>query len=108
MGLSIHVCRQQRRFSMSTREISHRELLIQGGAAMAGMAFLSSPLLSQTFPSRTGEEVVPWLDQPPSNPKPDVVANLRSWEELDSWLTPNDKFFSVGHYNKPVIDENGN
>jgi DMSO/TMAO reductase YedYZ molybdopterin-dependent catalytic subunit len=48
---------------------------------------------------------MPWLDQPPKNPKPDVVANLRLWEELDSWLTPNDKFFSVGHYNKPVIDE---
>jgi DMSO/TMAO reductase YedYZ molybdopterin-dependent catalytic subunit len=36
---------------------------------------------------------------------PQVVGNLLQWEQLDSWITPNDKFFSVGHYNKPSIDE---
>jgi DMSO/TMAO reductase YedYZ molybdopterin-dependent catalytic subunit len=46
------------------------------------------------------------LDQPPANPAPAVIGNLHRWEELlASRLTPNDKFFSVGHYNKPVIDE---
>jgi DMSO/TMAO reductase YedYZ molybdopterin-dependent catalytic subunit len=90
---------------MNSGEVSRRELLVQGSAALAGLAFLSFPLPSETLPNQTDEEVMPWLDQPPKNPKPDVVANLRLWEELDSWLTPNDKFFSVGHYNKPVIDE---
>jgi DMSO/TMAO reductase YedYZ molybdopterin-dependent catalytic subunit len=36
---------------------------------------------------------------------PQVVGNLFQWEQLDSWLTPNDKFFTVGHYNKPSLDE---
>ena len=90
---------------METRDISRRDLLRQGSAALAGLAFLHPPWLAQVFPSWPDEEVIPWLDQPPENPIPDVVANLLRWEELDSWITPNDKFFSVGHYNKPVIDE---
>jgi DMSO/TMAO reductase YedYZ molybdopterin-dependent catalytic subunit len=90
---------------MDTLDISRRELLIRG-SALAGLACLSCPWLAHAFPVASGEEVIPWLDQPPSNPKPEVVGNLRQWEELDSWITPKDKFFTVGHYNKPVIDEN--
>src|ERR1700739_4289593 len=92
---------------MGAGEISRRELLRQGGTALGGLAFLSSPCPAYAIPVKFGEEVIPWLDQPPSNPKPDVVGNLRQWEELDSWITPKDKFFTVGHYNKPVINENG-
>ena len=91
---------------MDTREISRRKLLWQGSAAFAGLALAHSPWIAEAFPSRPGEEVIPWLDQPPANPSGGVVENLQRWEELSSWVTPNDKFFSVGHYNKPVIDEN--
>ena len=35
-----------------------------------------------------GEEVIPWLDQPPADPFPDNGGNLLKWEELDSWLIP--------------------
>ena len=59
---------------------------------------------AQAYPSRPGDEVVPWLDQPPENPVPQVVANQLKWEDLDSWLTPNEEFFSVAHYNRPTID----
>jgi DMSO/TMAO reductase YedYZ molybdopterin-dependent catalytic subunit len=90
---------------MDTRKISRRELLIQGSGVLAGLALLHSPWVAQAFPSRPGEVVIPWVDQPPANPAPEVVANLRPWEELDAWLTPNDKFFRVAHYDKPVIDE---
>jgi DMSO/TMAO reductase YedYZ molybdopterin-dependent catalytic subunit len=89
--------------SMDTRNISRRELLVRGSAAFAGLALLNSPLLAQAFPSRPGEEVMPWLDQPSAPPKPDF--NLLKWEELNSWITPNAQFFSVAHYNKPAIDE---
>jgi DMSO/TMAO reductase YedYZ molybdopterin-dependent catalytic subunit len=92
---------------MNTLEISRRQFFIQGGSALAGLAFLSSSRLARAVPVKSGEEVIPWLDQPPNNPKPEVVGNLRQWEELDSWITPKDKFFTVGHYNKPVINENG-
>lgn len=91
---------------MDTGEISRRKLLWQGSAAFAGLALARSPWIAEAFPSRPGEEVIPWLDQPPANPSGGVVENLQRWEELSSWVTPNDKFFSVGHYNKPVIDEN--
>jgi DMSO/TMAO reductase YedYZ molybdopterin-dependent catalytic subunit len=90
---------------MGTLDISRRELLMRG-SALAGLACLSCPWLAHALPVASSEEVIPWLDQPPSNPKPEVVGNLRQWEELDSWITPKDKFFTVGHYNKPVIDEN--
>jgi DMSO/TMAO reductase YedYZ molybdopterin-dependent catalytic subunit len=39
---------------------------------------------------------------------PHVVSNLPRWEELDSWITPNAKFFRVAHYqgpSGPLLDE---
>ena len=86
-------------------ETSRREFVVQGGAAFTGLALITAPFLAQAFPSRKGEEVVPWLDQPPANPVPEVVRSQLRWENLDSWVTPNDRFFGVGHYNWPVIDE---
>jgi DMSO/TMAO reductase YedYZ molybdopterin-dependent catalytic subunit len=86
-------------------ETSRREFVVQGGAAFTGFTLANVPFLAQAFPSRKGEEVVPWLDQPPANPEPDAVRSLLRWEELDSWLTPNDEFFAVNHYNWPVVDE---
>lgn len=35
---------------------------------------------------------------------PQVVANQLKWEKVDSWITPNEQFFSVAHYNRPQID----
>jgi DMSO/TMAO reductase YedYZ molybdopterin-dependent catalytic subunit len=63
--------------------------------------------MAQAFPTRPGEEVVPWADQPPPVPTAasGVVQNLPKWEDLNSWLTPNARFFSVAHYDRPVIDE---
>ena len=26
------------------------------------------------------------------------------WEDWDSWITPNEKFFSIAHFDRPVID----
>jgi DMSO/TMAO reductase YedYZ molybdopterin-dependent catalytic subunit len=86
-------------------DIPRRDFVIQGGAALAGMAILQASRLAQAFPSGPGEEILPWLDQPPENPIPQVVANQLKWEELNSWLTPNEKFFSVAHYNRPVVDD---
>jgi DMSO/TMAO reductase YedYZ molybdopterin-dependent catalytic subunit len=87
-------------------QLRRRDLLAYGSAAVAGLAILRSSL-ARAFPARPGEEVVPWTDQPP--PVPDVasgvVQNLPKWEDLNTWLTPNEQFFSVAHYDRPVIDE---
>jgi DMSO/TMAO reductase YedYZ molybdopterin-dependent catalytic subunit len=107
---------------MNHREISRRSVL-QGGAALAGMALLGSKLpalatesqastqhtvwstqVALSFPTRPGEEVLPWIDQPAPNPVPDIVGNQLQWETLDSWITPNEKFFTIKHYAQPQLD----
>lgn len=90
---------------MNTVKLSRRDLLIQGSTALVGLAWFQGSRQALAFPHWSGEKVIPWLDQPPANPMPQVVGNLLQWEQLDSWLTPNDKFFTVGHYNKPSIAE---
>jgi DMSO/TMAO reductase YedYZ molybdopterin-dependent catalytic subunit len=87
------------------RDIPRREFVIHGSAALAGLTILQASRLAHAFPTRAGEYILPWLDQPPENPVPQVVANQLEWEELNSWLTPNEKFFSVAHHNRPVIDD---
>jgi DMSO/TMAO reductase YedYZ molybdopterin-dependent catalytic subunit len=89
---------------MSTPRLSRRDVLLQGSLAVAGLALLRAPRLAHAFSAQPGEQVLPWLDQPAPNAAPDVVGQQLRWEALDSWLTPNDQFFTVAHYNKPVID----
>ncbi len=85
-----------------------RRTALRTGAVL-GMAALASrfPELALAFPSQSGDEVVPWLDQPPPNAAPDVVGTQLVWENLDSWITPNDRFFTVHHYPVPTIAEQG-
>jgi DMSO/TMAO reductase YedYZ molybdopterin-dependent catalytic subunit len=83
---------------------SRRTLLKKSAVAVAGLTVLRVAGPSQAF-AHAGEEVIPWLDQPPPNPNPNV-GNLLKWEELDSRLTPAHNFFFVSHYGlPPVLDE---
>ena len=86
---------------MST--LQRREFIVNGSAALAALAVFQSRF-AQAFPSRPGETVVAWLDQPAANPVPAVIANQLVWEDMDSFVTPNDKFFSIAHFDRPVID----
>ena len=74
------------------------------GGAVAGAALLGRHAFAQPGLNAT---VIPWSDQP--QPVPPQLANvargLTRWEELGDWITPNEKFFSIAHYNRPVIDE---
>ena len=88
---------------MNINDVSRREALKQGGSTLTGLALLQSSWLAHAFPNRPGEETVRWLDQPPPNPSAGAVENLQPTEELGSWITPNDKFFSVAHY-RPAGD----
>jgi DMSO/TMAO reductase YedYZ molybdopterin-dependent catalytic subunit len=80
-----------------------RRDVVQGTAALTALALLHSSKAAQAFPSRPGEVVIPWLDQPPPMDNPSVGTQL-VWEELDSWITPNEKFFQVTHFGWPAID----
>jgi DMSO/TMAO reductase YedYZ molybdopterin-dependent catalytic subunit len=79
--------------------------MLQGGATLAGMALLRFPNPAQAASPRAGEVVLPWLDQPPPNQAPNVIGNQLVWERLDSVLTPIDQFFTIHHYNVPVLAE---
>ena len=86
------------------QDIPRREFITKGTAAVAGLAAFFAMRHAYAFPGRPGEEVVRWLDQLEPNPVPEVIKNQLVWEDLDSWITPNDKFFSIAHFNRPVID----
>jgi DMSO/TMAO reductase YedYZ molybdopterin-dependent catalytic subunit len=51
---------------------------------------------------QAGAEVIPWVDQPPSNPVPNITGNLLRWEALDSRVIPANNFFYVNHYGIPA------
>src|SRR5215216_2112553 len=94
---------------MDARGISRRQALFTGGTALAALAFLRLDRLVAAAPLRPGEEVVPWLDHPAEVPPPaqSVIGHQLVWEELDSWITPNDTFFTIIHFGTPAIDMQG-
>jgi len=87
--------------------LSRRDALRAGGALGIAAFATRFPGTVLALALQPGEEVLPWLDQPPPTAAPDVVGTQLVWEQLDSWITPNDKFFTVQHYNKPVIAAQG-
>ncbi|RIK39666.1 MAG: sulfite oxidase [Chloroflexi bacterium] len=91
---------------MDRLEMSRRTLLKQGSAALTGWALLNTLRVgaAPAVLAQAGAEVLPWLEQPAENPVPEIIANQLTWEDLDSWVTPNDQFFSIAHYNRPEID----
>src|SRR5688572_6797156 len=89
---------------MTTRELARRALMAQGSAAAAALALLRAPALALAFPTQPGEAVVPWLDQPPPNPVPDIAGKPLHWEALTSYVTPTDQHFSIAHYGQPAVD----
>jgi len=85
---------------MKNQDISRRTLLKGGASTLAGLTVLRVAGLPQAF-GDTGDEVIPWLDQPAPNPIPANVGNLLKWEALESLRTPADNFFFVNHYGQP-------
>jgi DMSO/TMAO reductase YedYZ molybdopterin-dependent catalytic subunit len=113
---------------MEHYDFSRRTLLKGGGALLAGATVLqvASPaaafaddgngddggddLVVDDVKHGTGNpvpsgDVIPWLDQPADIPPPaqNVVGNLLKWEDLNSFVTPFDNFFTVKHYELPSV-----
>jgi DMSO/TMAO reductase YedYZ molybdopterin-dependent catalytic subunit len=76
-----------------------------GGAALAGLSVLRLSGPTSAFQDDTRGEAIPWLDQPDENPVPEIIVQQLTWEELDSWITPNGDFFVIKHFAEPVVDE---
>ncbi len=83
--------------------LQRRDVLLGSGAA-AGIMLLDSHKFA--LAAQAEGQLIPWSDQPAAIPPPaqGVIKNLTPWGDLDTWITPNDKFFSIGHYEWPELD----
>lgn len=86
--------------------LPRRDFVVKGSAALVALSAFQSRF-AQARPTGAGVTVLPWLDQMAPNPVPEVIKNQLVWEDLDSWITPNDKFFSIAHFDRPAIDAAG-
>ncbi len=84
---------------MATSRISRRSALLKGGAAVAGVSILRLAGPAHAFQTPTAGVVIPWLDKLEENPVPEAIVRQLDWEQLDSWITPNDQFFVIKHFN---------
>lgn len=75
-----------------------RRDVIKGGMAFAALAFAHYPLSMFGFPEpEDGAELIPFTDKQSG-------TNGIKWEELKSWITPNEQLYKVQHYGVPKID----
>src|SRR4029453_8297448 len=92
------------RDSMGKQPISRRDAMRMGGAMVAGLAFLRLERLVAGAPLEQGEGVVAWIDQPAAAPPPAqaIIGQQLQWEELDAWITPTNKFFTLKLSAQPI------
>ena len=77
--------------------MERRDFLRRSGLTLTGL--LLSPWAVYAFPSREGEVLIPFADQPPPSERV-----LLDWNKFDTFITPNNEFFNVSHYGKPEVD----
>jgi hypothetical protein len=114
---------QQGAIIMTEQQGVSRRAVMKGAAGLAGLTVLKVAGPAHAFPGTSDRDepipwaddeagslralqdsagqALPWLDQPAANPFPAVLNNLLTWEELDSWHTPNNEFFYVSHFGVP-------
>lgn len=84
--------------------MQRRDFIMRSGSALAVLALFKMASTAHAFPNRPDAKVIPWLDQPAPIPGGAPISHLLDWEKLDSWITPNDQFFSAWHFDQPTID----
>lgn len=82
---------------MTSRALSRRDLL-RGSVALAAYGLASRPLTAFGLEPAAGEELIPWLDVQPKG------RAMLYWQDLTSWITPNESVYEVSHYGKPKVD----
>ena len=89
---------------MTPSAISRRTLVQQGGAALAGLSVLRLAGPAHAFQPARARSSPGWTSPSPTRCRRSIVRQL-DWEQLDSWLTPNDEFFVIKHFNQPELNE---
>lgn len=82
------------------QEITRRDLM-KGSVAAACAAFAQHALPRFGFAElKDGEQLIPFVDPQPMDPKRPMVE----WQNLESWITPDDEIFAVSHYGMVDVD----
>ncbi len=89
---------------MPISDLTRRSFVTQGGVALAGLSVFRLTGPAAAFQTQAGGTVIPWTDQPAENPVPEAIVRQLVWEDLDSWITPNDEHFVIKHFDEPVLD----
>jgi DMSO/TMAO reductase YedYZ molybdopterin-dependent catalytic subunit len=72
--------------------------MLRGSVALAAVALARRPLsVFGLDEAGADESVVPFLDAQPK-------GKMLYWQDLTSWITPNDQLYSVSHYGTPEVD----
>jgi DMSO/TMAO reductase YedYZ molybdopterin-dependent catalytic subunit len=74
--------------------------MIRGGLSLAALAAMDLPLSVFAQGNPEGAEVVPFLTPHTVSPNRRMVH----WDQLKSWVTPNEDVFTVAHYGSPKIE----
>ena len=78
--------------------ILSRRRALSAGFSVAMLSLLREPLaalgLDDPGPGPNAEELIPFLDLQPIDPKKPMLK----WEGLTEWVTPTGQFFDVSHY----------
>ena len=80
--------------------ISRREVIRRGGAVAAAATVFPTDFAERLAQISSQDDVIPWTNAPPAGGR----ANTLDWQALDSWVTPTEQLFSVGHYGTPELD----
>lgn len=84
---------------MLSAPLSRRNVL-RGSVALAAYSLMARPLSALGLEPAPGEELVPFLDPQPYDPKRPMLR----WANLTQWITANDELYEVSHYPRPTID----
>lgn len=84
---------------MSIAPSADRRQIIKAGFAAAAGTMLGARLSALGADDlKEGDEVIEFLDPQLVNPQRPMIH----WPELESWITPDERFFSVSHYGVPT------
>ena len=75
-----------------------RREMIRGSVATAALALGQVPLAAFGVVPGPEGKVIPFLEGQAIDPKRPML----NWQELTSWITPNEKLFAVNHYGLPA------
>lgn len=84
---------------MHSPSLSRRDLM-RGSVALAAYTLLSRPLSAFGLEPGADEQLLPFLDPQPYDPKRPMLR----WANLTQWITANEDLYEVSHYPRPIID----